>query len=60
MFYFSGFDKIKVGDNMLYSSKENEKIKMVKKLHDKKYRDMQGLFLIEGEHIKKDILKNFI
>ena len=42
---------------MLYSSKENEKIKMVKKLHDKKYRDMQGLFLIEGEHLVLEAYK---
>ncbi len=42
---------------MLYSSKENEKIKMVRKLHKKKYRDQQGLFLIEGEHLVLEAYK---
>ena len=36
---------------MLYSSVNNEKIKNLKKLNSKKYRDLNGLFLIEGEHL---------
>lgn len=36
---------------MIYSSIENQKIKDVKKLQLKKYRDKMGLFLVEGEHL---------
>ena len=36
---------------MVYSSIDNKKIKDIKKLNQKKYRDEQGLFLIEGEHL---------
>lgn len=36
---------------MLITSIENEKIKEVLKLKDKKYRDRTGLFLVEGEHL---------
>ena len=36
---------------MLYSSIENKKIKELKKLHTKKYRDETGLFLVEGNHL---------
>jgi TrmH family RNA methyltransferase len=36
---------------MLYSSINNEKIKNLKKLNSKKYRDINGLFLVEGEHL---------
>ena len=36
---------------MLYSSIENKKIKDLKKLHTKKYRDETGLFLVEGDHL---------
>ena len=36
---------------MLYSSIENKKIKELKKLHTKKYRDETGLFLVEGTHL---------
>ena len=50
---------------MLYSSIDNKKIKNIKKLNSKKYRDEFNLFLIEGEHIvleahKKGILKELI
>ena len=50
---------------MYYSSTNNEFIKKIKKLNEKKYRDKQGEFLIEGEHliqeaIKKDIVKYII
>ena len=50
---------------MLYTSIENKKIKNIKKLYSKKYRDELNLFLIEGEHLileayKKGILKELI
>lgn len=50
---------------MLYSSIDNKKIKDIKKLTQKKYRDSQGLFLVEGEHLvieayKSGYLKNII
>ena len=34
---------------MLYSSLENPKIKELKKLKTKKYRDILGKFIIEGD-----------
>ncbi len=36
---------------MIYTSMENEKIKEMLKLKDKKYRKTSGLFLVEGEHL---------
>lgn len=39
---------------MLYQSIENKKIKELKKLSTKKYRDQTNLFLIEGEHLIKE------
>lgn len=36
---------------VLYSSVSNEKIKNLKKLNSKKYRDLNGLFLVDGEHL---------
>jgi TrmH family RNA methyltransferase len=36
---------------MLYSSINNDKIKGLKKLNSKKYRDLSGLFLVDGEHL---------
>ena len=42
---------------MLYTSLENKKIKELKKLQKKKYRDQIGLFLIEGEHLLEEALK---
>ena len=36
---------------MFYSSISNSKIKDLKKLNSKKYRDLNGLFLIDGEHL---------
>ncbi len=36
---------------MFIKSKENIKIKEIKKLHDKKYRDIDNKFIIEGEHL---------
>ncbi len=36
---------------MLYSSIDNKKIKELKKLSLKKYRDLNNAFLVEGEHL---------
>ena len=36
---------------MIYSSIDNERIKNIKKLNTKKYRDQEKLFLVEGEHL---------
>ena len=36
---------------MIYSSVQNEKIKNIKKLNQKKYRDEENKFLVEGEHL---------
>lgn len=36
---------------MLYSSVSNNKIKDLKKLNSKKYRDLNSLFLVDGEHL---------
>lgn len=50
---------------MLYTSTQNEKIKNLRKLNNKKYRDENSLFLIEGEHLvleayKKGYLKELL
>ncbi|MDD3392647.1 MAG: RNA methyltransferase [Bacilli bacterium] len=50
---------------MTYTSIDNQKIKDIKKLHNKKYRDKKNLFLVEGEHLvleayKKGYLKTLI
>lgn len=42
---------------MLYTSLENKKIKELKKLQKKKYRDQTGLFLVEGEHLLDEAMK---
>ncbi len=42
----------------MITSLNNEKIKKYLKLKNKKYRDMEELFLIEGEHLVKEALKN--
>lgn len=42
---------------MLYSSIDNKKIKDVKKLNIKKYRDKTNLFLVEGEHLVTEAYK---
>ncbi len=42
---------MKVVISMLYTSIENKKMKEIKKLNTKKYRDQTGLFLVEGEHL---------
>lgn len=36
---------------MVYSSKENEKIKEIKKLHKSKYRNIHEKFIVETEHL---------
>ncbi len=43
---------------MMITSLNNEKIKKYLKLKNKKYRDQEELFLIEGEHLVKEALKN--
>lgn len=43
---------------MLYSSVNNEKIKNIKKLNNKKYRDETNLYLVEGEHLVKEAYEN--
>lgn len=42
---------------MLYTSLENKKIKDIKKLNTKKYRDKTNLFLVEGEHLVLEAYK---
>lgn len=42
---------------MLYTSIDNKKIKDIKKLHQKKYRDKTGLFLVETEHLVLEAYK---
>ncbi len=42
---------------MLYSSIDNNKIKYLKKLKTKKFRDLEGKYLIESEHLIKEALK---
>lgn len=39
---------------MLYTSIENKKIKEIKKLQQKKYRDLTNTFIVEGEHLLKE------
>lgn len=39
---------------MLYSSVHNDKIKELKKLKEKKYRDQSGKFIVEGDHLIKE------
>lgn len=43
---------------MVYSSIENDKVKDIKKLQQKKYRDKSGMFLIEGEHLVLEAYKS--
>ncbi len=50
---------------MVYTSIDNKKIKDIKKLNTKKYRDKTNLFLVEGQHLvleayKKGYLKELI
>jgi len=43
---------------MLYTSIENDKIKNIKKLNNKKYRDEFNKFLVEGDHLINEAYKN--
>lgn len=43
---------------MVYTSIENARIKEIKKLNQKKYRDKSGLFLVEGEHLVLEAYKS--
>ena len=43
---------------MLYTSIENKKIKELKKLNTKKYRDLNNVFIVEGEHLVLEAYKN--
>jgi len=43
---------------MLITSVNNEKIKNLSKLHLKKYRDEEKKFLIEGDHLVTEAIKN--
>lgn len=43
---------------MLYASIENKKIKEIRKLRQKKYRDKTGLFLVEGKHLVLEAYKS--
>lgn len=42
---------------MVYTSIENEKIRNLKKLNQKKYRDRNNEFLVEGEHLVLEAYK---
>ena len=42
---------------MLYTSLDNPKIKEIKKLQQKKYRDKENQFLVEGEHLVLEAYK---
>lgn len=42
---------------MVYTSTDNKKIKELKKLNIKKYRDQSNLFLVEGEHLVLEAYK---
>lgn len=42
---------------MLYTSVSNDKIKDLKKLHDKKYRDLKHKFIVEGKHLVEEAYK---
>ena len=43
---------------MLYSSIDNKKIKDIKKLYQKKYREEQKSLLVEGEHLVEEAYKS--
>lgn len=43
---------------MIYTSIENKHIKEIKKLNNKKYRDLNGKFIIEGKHLVEEAIKN--
>jgi TrmH family RNA methyltransferase len=39
----------RVGDGPLITSKDNERLKLIRKLHQRSWRDKLGLFFVEGE-----------
>ena len=41
----------------MIESINNEQIKEIRKLKDKKYRDETNLFLVEGDHLVKEAYK---
>lgn len=43
---------------MLYTSINNQKIKDIKKLNNKKYRDEIDKYIVEGEHLVKEAYEN--
>lgn len=43
---------------MVITSSNNEHIKEINRLKEKKYRDLTGTFLIEGEHLVEEALNN--
>lgn len=43
---------------LIYTSIQNDKIKEIAKLKDKKFRDQTNLFLVEGEHLVLEAYKN--
>ena len=45
------------GDIMLYTSVDNPKIKQIKKLSQKKYRDKYDKFMVEGSHLVLEAYK---
>ena len=42
---------------MIYTSTSNSKIKDIKKLNEKKYRDISNLFIVEGDHLVQEAYK---
>ena len=44
----------------MYTSINNQKIKNLKKLQQKKYRDKENLFLVEGKHLVEEAYKSGI
>ena len=42
----------------MYLSTNNDFIKSIKKLNEKKYRDSTNTFLVEGEHLVLEAIKN--
>jgi len=43
--------QVRAGSSVLISSRDNEKLKLVRKLHDRSWRDKLGLFVAEGEDL---------
>ena len=43
---------------MIYTSISNDHIKEIKKLNQKKYRDLNNKFIVEGEHLVLEGIKN--